>query len=73
MATKKSYCRCSALAVNKDVDFPWEKAEKFGARGTESQCRKCGYWKWTFPSALAVKKWYKEVRQNSYLLEEVVE
>ena len=73
MATKKLYCRCSALALNKNVKHPWDKALQLGARATSSVCPVCSLHRWAFPSALAVKNWYKEVRQNPYLLKEVVE
>ena len=72
MATKKLYCRCNALLLNKDVKFPWDKALQLGARATSSICPVCFFNRWTFPSALAVKNWYKEVRQNPYLLMEEV-
>jgi hypothetical protein len=70
--TKKLFCRCNAVRLNKDVSWPWHKARMFGAIAIDVQCPQCGLWKWRFPSALAVKKWYNEVRQNPYLLKEVV-
>ena len=59
--TKKLYCRCSASERLPFVPRPWTLARECGAKATAEVCPSCGFAKWQFPSALAVRNWYKSL------------
>lgn len=75
--TKKLFCACDAKRRNKDAKGVWDKALMFGAGFAHPNlppptCKCCGYARWSFPSAIAVKRWYQEIERNPTLLTEVI-
>lgn len=64
MATKRLYCRCDAIARYPRVRNVWGLAEQQGAMSIGEICEKCGYVQWSFPSPLAVKRWYASISRT---------